>query len=183
MLTLGVISDTHIPDRARSINPAALSVFQRAKVEAILHAGDISTPRVLKQLGEIAPVHAVRGNRDWLALRSLPKELELKFEGVTLGLAHGQGRVWNYVTDRISYYLHGMRPEVFQRRMLAAFPEADVLVYGHIHRPVNCRVDGKLLFNPGSVHFPEEVEAASVGLLRIYGKGQVDGEIVFLSSG
>ena len=34
-------------------------------VDAILHAGDISRPRVLAQLAEIAPVHAVAGNRDW----------------------------------------------------------------------------------------------------------------------
>ena len=64
MIRLGVISDTHIPDRARRLNERVIPVFREAGVSAILHAGDVSTPRVLKQLEEVAPVYATRGNRD-----------------------------------------------------------------------------------------------------------------------
>jgi hypothetical protein len=32
------------------------------------------------------------------------------------------------------------------------FPEADVIVYGHTHRPQSEVIDGVLLFNPGGVH-------------------------------
>lgn len=181
MLTLGVISDTHIPDRAKKLDPAARRIFQRAGVAAILHAGDVSYPRVLHQLEEIAPVYAVRGNRDWLALRTLPREIRLEFEGVRVGMAHGEGRIWNYLFDRVMYFLRGMRLEVYERRLLAAFPDEDVIVYGHTHRPVNRRVEGRLIFNPGSVHCPDEVEIPSVGLLHINGRNGVEGEIVYLN--
>src|SRR5687768_1713811 len=105
MLTIGVISDTHIPDRARGLNPRVIPLFQQAQVDAILHAGDISTPRVLEQLSRVAPVYAVRGNRDWVALRRLPKSLRLTFDGVVIGLAHGHGHWWNYLIDRVDYIL------------------------------------------------------------------------------
>ena len=86
MVTLGVISDTHIPDRARSLERLVLDVFQSAGVKAILHAGDVSTPRVITQLEEIAPVHAVRGNRDWVALAHLPYQSLLTFDGIKVGV-------------------------------------------------------------------------------------------------
>ena len=66
MITLGVVADTHVPDRARQINPDLLRVLRQAQVQAILHAGDVCSQVVLDQLGQIAPVYAVRGNRDWI---------------------------------------------------------------------------------------------------------------------
>ena len=76
-LTLGVISDTHVPDRVRQLDPQAFGIFQAAGVQAILHAGDVSGPQLLAQLEQIAPVYAVKGNRDFLWLPHLPAELRL----------------------------------------------------------------------------------------------------------
>lgn len=181
MLTLGVIADTHIPDRRSSLDERVLSVFETAKVARILHAGDISTPRVLAQLEEVAPVHAVRGNRDWVALRHLPFHLELTFDGVRIGLAHGHGRFVNYVIDRVDYITRGYRLEMFQPRLMKAFPRAQVIVFGHTHRPLNIFTDGILLFNPGSPHFPDvKSNAPSVGLLHIHARGGITGEIIKL---
>jgi hypothetical protein len=180
MVTIGVISDTHIPDRARGLNPRVIPIFQQARVDAILHAGDVSTSRVLKELGRVAPVHAVRGNRDWVALRRLPSSLRLTFDGVEIGLAHGHGRWWNYLIDRVDYDLRGYRLELFQPRLLETFPDVQAIVFGHIHRPINHRVDGVLLFNPGSPHFPDEENIPpSIGLLHIQA-GAVEGEIINL---
>jgi hypothetical protein len=181
MLTLGVIADTHIPDRARSLDPRVLPIFEAAGVAAILHAGDISTPRVLAQLGEVAPVHAVRGNRDWLALPGLPFHQELTVEGVRIGLTHGHGRFVNYIVDRVDYITRGYRLEMFRPRLVAAFPHAQAIVFGHTHRPLNHLSDGVLLFNPGSPHFPDlKSTAPSVGLLHIQAGGGVRGEIIEL---
>jgi hypothetical protein len=181
MLTLGVISDTHVPDRARCLGQRALDVFSSARVDAILHAGDISIRRVLDQLGELAPVHAVRGNRDWAALSKLPVRLELEYGGVNIGLVHGHGR-WNeYLVDRVEYIVRGYRLEMFQPRLVAAFPKANVIVFGHTHRPLNQWVDGALLFNPGSPHFPDVKSIApSVGLLHLGAGGEVVGELIEL---
>jgi len=180
-LTLGIVADTHIPDRRRSLDPCVLEVFERSGVTAILHAGDVSTTRVLEQLEEIAPVYAVQGNRDWLALRHLPFRQELTFEGVKIGLIHGHGRLVEYMVDRVEYMTRGYRLEMFRPRLMAAFPAADVIVFGHTHRALNTISDGILLFNPGSPHFPDLKESTpSVGLLRIHSGGEVQGEIVEL---
>ena len=182
MITIGVISDTHIPDRAPQLHSQVASVFREAGVQVILHAGDISTPATLEQLNEIAPVHAVRGNRDWVALRHLPFARQTEFGGVIVGLTHGHGPLLDYMRDRMDYILRGYRLQLFVPRLLAAFPAADVIVFGHTHRALNQRVDGKLVFNPGSPHFPDpKTSAPSVGLLYISDNGTAEGEIRTLS--
>jgi uncharacterized protein len=182
VITIGVVSDTHIPDRARQIHPAVTTVFREAGVQAILHAGDISTPATLQLLEEIAPVYAVRGNRDWVALRHLPFTRQLEFGGVKVGLTHGHGPLLDYMRDRMDYMLRGYRLEMFAPRLLSAFPDVDVIVFGHTHRSLNQRLDGRLVFNPGSPHFPDPKTAMpSVGLLHISDAGTVAGEIRMLS--
>lgn len=181
MLTLGVIADTHIPDRKRSLDDRVMPIFEAAKVTAILHAGDVSTPRVLRQLEEVAPVHAVRGNRDWVALRNLPLRLELTFGGIQIGMAHGHGRLMNYIVDRADYMVRGYRLEMFLPRLRQAFPNVQIIVFGHIHRPLNIFSNGVLLFNPGSPHFSDvKLNAPSVGLLHIHSGGGFSGEIIEL---
>ncbi len=66
VIRVGVVADTHVPDRAIDIHPALIPQLKAAGVQRILHAGDVCAPSVLEQLGEIGPVTAVRGNRDWL---------------------------------------------------------------------------------------------------------------------
>ena len=58
MTTLGVIADTHVPDRRPDLDPQILPIFLQAKVQTILHAGDVSSQKVLDQLSQIAPVLA-----------------------------------------------------------------------------------------------------------------------------
>jgi putative phosphoesterase len=182
VITVGVVSDTHIPDRVRLLNPQVVSIFQEAGVEAILHAGDVSAPKTLEQLNRIAPVHAVRGNRDWVALRHLPSTQQITLGGAKVGLTHGHGPLLDYIRDRLDYMLNGYRLEMFEPRLLAAFPDADVIVFGHTHRALNHIVDGKLIFNPGSPHFPDpNTGTPSVGLLHISAQGMVEGEIRMLT--
>lgn len=173
-----MLADTHIPDRSRSLHPQVLAIFQSAGVAAILHAGDVSVPSVLAQLAEIAPVHAVRGNRDWVALRHLPATCQLNIAGIEIGLTHGHGPVLNYVIDRVDYMIRGYRLDMFKPRLLATFPRARVIVFGHTHRSLNYWADGVLLFNPGSPHFPDRKDfAPSVGILHITPGNDVRGEI------
>jgi putative phosphoesterase len=178
MLTLGVIADTHIPDRTRHLNPKIIPLFREAGVQAILHAGDVSVRRILEELRQVAPVYAVRGNRDWVALRDLPMSLQITFRGVKIGLVHGHGSWREYLIERVYYILNGYRLERFTPRLLDAFPEAQVIVFGHTHHPVNLWQDGKLLFNPGSPHFPADIDITpSIGFLHIHTGGDVEGEI------
>lgn len=183
MLTLGVIADTHIPDRVRNLNPQIPEIFQQAEVAAILHAGDLSTTRVIKILETIAPVYAVRGNRD-LFLPGLPYKQHLTFEGVTIGLTHGHGGWLRYLTQKTVAILIGPpKFSVFEDIARREFPDTDVVVLGHNHAPANRWQEDQLIFNPGSPCCPNKYVPGlkpSVGLLHLE-RGNVRGEIVFLT--
>lgn len=177
MITLGVIADTHIPDRMKKLPPQVREVFRG--VTAILHAGDVSTASVLDELGTMAPVHAVAGNSDFVRL-NLPRDRVLEFGGVRIGLTHGHGGWGRYLLEKIVYHTVGFRLTRFTALARSSFAGAHVLavVFGHIHRPVNRWEEGVLMFNPGSLapdYFPPHGPA--VGLLRLDG-GRVTGEIV-----
>lgn len=182
MIVIGVTGDTHIPDRARRLDPRVLEIFESSHVAAILHTGDVSAPRILKELEVLAPVFAVRGNRDWIWLSHLPERLDLEFGGVKVGLSHGHGGFWRYLADRFYLLFHDYSHDLLLPRLLTAFPDAKVIVFGHGHVPLNTWKNGKLLFNPGSPHFPHTKHITpSVGLLHISVGGDVEGEIVPLS--
>lgn len=180
-ITLGVISDTHIPDRSRQLRQLALGRFQEAGVSAILHAGDVIVSRVLDQLGEVAPVFAVRGNRDWFTLRRLPPVLRLEFGGVSLVLTHGHGPLKHYLVDRLRYMRQGYCQERYLAYLRAAYPDEQVIVFGHTHYPLNLRMEGRLFFNPGSPQISDQEDLTpSIGLLHIDERGRLTGEIVHL---
>jgi hypothetical protein len=183
MLTLGVLADTHVPERAAHLHPEIIPFFKKAEVRAILHAGDVSRKSVLEELAAVAPVHAVRGNRDIIGQGGLPMWQILQFEDVRVGLTHGHGGWGRYILDKFSYLLFGpQRFSFFMQRARQTIPEeVDVVVFGHNHSPMNKVEDGQLIFNPGSAwrQFPPAAPP-SVGLLRINGD-KVEGEIVFLS--
>ena len=170
-----------MPDRRKALCPRVLDVFHDAGVSCILHAGDVSSPSVLKELEQVAPVRAVRGNRDWVLLNQLPRTLILSFEGLRVVLDHGHGSWRQYVSDRLYYLRYGCLPGHFHDRLRSAFPSADVIVFGHTHIPLNQWVNGQLLFNPGSPHFPESRKLfPSVGLLHFRGGKRVEGKIIKL---
>lgn len=159
-MRIGVLSDTHVPGRARALPPVLFEAFDG--VDMILHAGDLVSTRVLVELEAIAPVVAVRGNMDPPELaRQLPKQRELLLEGVKIGLIHGDGP-------------GARRPA---ERALAAFPDADCIVFGHSHVPMCERRGRTLLFNPGSPTDRRRQPQHSYGFLTLV-DGEVQGEIV-----
>ncbi len=184
-ITLGVIADTHVPDRSRAVPPAVFEIFERAGVQAILHAGDFTSQAVFEQLDRIAPVYAVRGNRDIWAMRHLPRTRILTFGGVSIGMAHGHGSLRDYLSDKWRYYTGGIGISVFEQRALDAFAAQSVqaVVFGHIHVPINRRVGERLLFNPGTTSTPLYADGPrTVGLLHLR-NGQARGVIVALDGG
>jgi len=175
VLTVGVVSDTHIPDRTRWLHPELIPALQRARVRAILHGGDISVPRVLHALQEVAPVTAVRGNRDWAFAGQLPWEQRLEFGGVPVALVHGHGTWSRYLWDKLQFMTNGYDLRRYQRTW-RGLTDARVIIFGHTHRPENHWQDGRLWFNPGSACSRWH---PSFGLLH-FSAGQVSGEIVHL---
>ncbi|MEX0659861.1 MAG: metallophosphoesterase family protein [Egibacteraceae bacterium] len=128
-----VLADTHIRrGSSRRLPERAVAALEDADV--VLHAGDIMVGDVLDDLGRYAPVYAVLGNNDQELEGALPEALDLDLGGLRVGMIHDSGA-------------RRGRPARLRRR----FPDADLVVFGHSHDPVNePGVDGQWLLNPGS---------------------------------
>jgi putative phosphoesterase len=130
-LRVAVLADTHVRP-GRSLPERVWREVRGADV--ILHAGDVLTRELLDELATVAPVHAVLGNNDRGLERVVPERLELELAGVTVAMVHDAG-------PRAGR----------ERRVHRWFPNADIVVFGHSHEPVDAEgVDGQRLFNPGS---------------------------------
>jgi uncharacterized protein len=142
---LGVISDTH-----GQLRPAVFDVFR--EVDHILHAGDVGPAAILDELATIAPVTAVYGNTDGWELRGkLPPVATVELDGFTVVVTHGD-------------QLGTPNPE----KLHAAFPDAEIIVFGHTHRPVLTLVDVVVtVMNPGGAGPRRFNLPASVGILEL----------------
>lgn len=181
---IGVLADTHIPDRSRKLHPQIAPIFEDAGVELILHAGDISRPRVLRELAAIAPVQAVRGNRDLFLSPQLPTSLVIERKGKKIGMTHGHGSFGQYLHDKISFMLGRYKGfDYFAARVLTMLPEdVDIVIFGHNHAPMQKWAAGKLVFNPGSAccHIHQN-ESPSIGLIRV-SANNISSQIITLKS-
>jgi putative phosphoesterase len=144
-MRLGVISDTH-----GLLRPEVFDAF--AEVDHILHAGDIGSLEVLAELEVLAPVTAVYGNTDGFELRNrVPRVARVELDGFDIVVTHG---------DQFG----SPTPE----KLNAAFPEAQILVYGHTHRPLLTIVDVVVtVMNPGSAGPRRFTTPPSVGILEL----------------
>jgi putative phosphoesterase len=178
--TIGVVSDTHIHSQGVRLSAKLLSVLQDAEVGLILHAGDICTLTVLKELEDIAPVRAVRGNRDLNLLGCLPLIDHITIGKVKIGLVHSHISFLSYLLDKLLYYRNGYCFERYAGMLHRIFPEADVIVFGHTHIAESRHWQGKLYFNPGSCSCESKWSLCSCGILRVLGNGSVKAEILVL---
>ncbi len=181
-VTLGVIADTHIPDRVNSLHPQVLPLFRAAGVSAILHAGDACVPEVLEELRQVAPVWAASGNRDPFFGLELPMVQTVQWAGVSIALMHGHGGFLPYWLDKVHYVVQGYRFERYQRVCRQAAGEARVVIFGHTHHPEARWLEGRLWFNPGSAcHGLYGKEWPSLGLLHLSAEGAIVPEILPLT--
>ena len=147
-----MIADTHCPEFLAELPEGVPVAFQG--VDVILHAGDVNERSTLERLASIAPVEAVRGDHDG-RLPDLPRTRELTVEGKRVVIVHGERSRWIEEPNTLLWTLslgffvpnRGL-PRALRRR----FPDADVIVYGHTHRPRMDLINGALVFNPGGVH-------------------------------
>ena len=134
-----MISDTH-----GHLNYQAVKTL--SGVDMIVHAGDIDTPEVLRQLIDIAPVRAVRGNMDrgrWA--NELPVTDLVTIDRIVLLALHDVDRL---DLDPAAAGIH-------------------VVIYGHSHRPLMETRGGVVYVNPGSASLPRHGHLPSVAILNI----------------
>lgn len=164
MTTFGIITDTHVPQRLKTLPPRVFEVFRG--VDRILHAGDINSRRVLDELAQIAPVDAVAGNAD-LVGHGLPLTRVIDAEGKRIGLVHGHGGWSRYLVSKVRDRL-GYDEEHYLNIVQRSFGPVDVIVFGHTHRFYQADRAGILLFNPGPIA-PDfyNTRCPQIGLLHI----------------
>lgn len=144
-MRLGVISDTH-----GLLRPEVFEAF--AEVDGIVHAGDVGSLELLSELETLAPVTAVYGNTDDFEIRRrVPQVARVELDGFDIVVTHG---------DQFG----SPTPE----KLNAAFPEAQILIYGHTHRPLLATVDVVVTaMNPGSAGPRRFRIPPSVGILEL----------------
>lgn len=133
-MRLLLISDTHVPKRAREL-PAQVW-DEVAKADAVVHAGDWVAPGLLDDLeNRAARLVACWGNNDGTALRArLPERADATLAGVRFTVVHETGASAGR-----------------EARMSRLYPDTDVLVFGHSHIPWDTSTPtGLRLLNPGS---------------------------------
>ncbi|MET8999886.1 YfcE family phosphodiesterase [Amycolatopsis sp. NPDC004169] len=133
-MRLLLISDTHLPARAREL-PAQVWA-EVAAADVVVHAGDWVDVALLDELEERSKrLIGVYGNNDGPALRArLPEIARAELGGVRLAVIHETGA-----------------KQGREQRCAAQFPDTDVLVFGHSHIPWDTVApSGLRLLNPGS---------------------------------
>ncbi len=168
-LRILVLADTHLRSRTLGAEKAICRLPASAwphlrQADLILHAGDVLDEEILRELNELAPVHAVLGNNDTSLVGILPLTRLVEVEAVRIGMIHDSGAAAGRA-----------------RRLRRRFPDADVVVFGHSHAPVNEHgEDGQLLFNPGSPTQRRAQPVHSIGELSIAGGRVTEHRIIAL---
>lgn len=147
---IAVVSDTHMPKGGRALPERCAELLGAA--DATLHAGDFFAIEAFEQITALSrgPVHAVHGNVDESRLRDLlPETLEIEVEGIRVAMIHDAGA-----------------SKARLGRMRRRFPDADAVVFGHSHLPLQEEQDGFQIFNPGSPTERRRAPRHSMGLLK-----------------
>ena len=149
-MKIGVISDTHIPERANDLPKEVYSAFKG--MDLIIHAGDLTTPSVLESLKKISKVKAVPGNMDGPEIhRLLENKEEFKIGKFKIGVTHGYGAPSNLINS-----IKDMFPK-----------DMDLIIFGHSHSPFNEKIGNTIFFNPGSVTDTVFAPYRSYGIIEI----------------
>ncbi|TAK34106.1 MAG: metallophosphoesterase [Chloroflexota bacterium] len=160
-MKLGIVSDTHMPQRGIHLPAALISGLQG--VDLILHAGDITQFFVLDELSRLAPVEAVAGNVDPPELRErLGSKKLVRADRFVIGLVHGDNPCGNALVGA----LHAFEDQ-----------DVDCVVFGHSHQ-AHCERHGEVLFlNPGSPTDKRRSPKPSYAILHV--GDSLRGEIIY----
>ncbi|MFN2479017.1 MAG: metallophosphoesterase [Pseudonocardiaceae bacterium] len=133
-MKLLLMSDTHVPQRARDLPEQLWRAVDKADV--VVHAGDWVCVELLDALlARSDRLIGVVGNNDGPALCArLPEVATVDLVGIRLVVIHETGSARGR-----------------EQRCAARFPDADVLVFGHSHIPWDTVAPtGLRMLNPGS---------------------------------
>jgi len=160
-LRLLVISDTHIPGRAKYL-PQIL-IDELVKADYVIHAGDYTVPQVLDSLDKFFHFTGVAGNNDGPEIQSrLGNKTVIELGGFRIGIVHGDLGTAKTTLDRALEAFDG--------------EELDLLIFGHSHIPYLKRHGEMWVMNPGSPTDRRKNLYYSFGIVEL--KKQLDPELI-----
>ncbi len=130
-----IVSDTH------GSNAGLEEVISENRdMDMLIHLGDVEGAEDYIRMIAGCPVHVVRGNNDYFS--DLPKEEEFDLMDYHVLITHGNA--YGVTLDDSA-----LREEAHARC-------ADIVMYGHTHRPVFYEDEGLYVLNPGSLSYPRQ---------------------------
>ena len=130
-----IVSDTH-----RHHENLDLAMEQCGQIDMLLHMGDVEGGEHYIEAVTDCPVHIVAGNNDFFSM--LKKEEEFNIGKYHIFMTHGH------------YYYVSMGTERIKEEGKAR--HADIVMFGHTHKPVLEEEDGMIILNPGSLSYPRQ---------------------------
>jgi len=172
-ILIGLLSDTHIPQRTGKLTDLVLDDFKKRNVDYVFHMGDFTSFEVYERLIETFgrdKIVAVRGNMDSDSKlkQTLPEKLDFNIYDFKILMLHGMGGP-NIIIKRLIKKLDLLNSDY------------DIVIFGHTHRPVNEKNNGILFFNPGTTTPIDNkfTVISSYGYLKIT-RDAIKPEIVYL---
>lgn len=155
-----IVSDTH-----RSNALYLQLVKKHAPLDMVIHCGDVEGSEYTIESAVQCPVHIVAGNNDFFS--GLKQEDEFMIGKYKVMLTHGH------------HYYISMGNELLKDE--AKSRGADIVMYGHTHRPVIEQGDGIVAINPGSLTYPrQEGRKPSYIIMEIGEYGEAEYQLNFL---
>lgn len=130
-----IVSDTH--GRHVALDRALEAAGQ---IDMFIHLGDVEGGEEYLDAAIECEKHVVRGNNDFFS--DLPREEEFYI-----------GKYRTFITHGHAYYV-SLDPEYIREEGKAR--KADIVMFGHTHRPFFEEKDGIIVLNPGSLSFPRQ---------------------------
>ena len=149
-----IVSDTHKSHRNLE------KVIEKVRpFDMLIHLGDVEGGEDYIKALAACPAHFVRGNNDFFS--DLPAEEEFFIEGYHIFITHGH-----------SYYV-SMGEECL--KLEARGRGADIVMYGHTHKPSYTKEEDLITLNPGSMAYPrQEGRRPSYMIMEINHQGRLE---------
>jgi len=146
-MRIGIISDTH---NNLELTRKALDIFRKHKIELLIHAGDLTSPLMLREFREFK-CRFVLGNGD-IDIETLNCESE------NLGFGCIEDSCKFRADNKNFIVFHGNNVPMF--REAVASGQYDYIIKGHTHFFENYISNNARVINPGALYGTDELSIA-----------------------
>lgn len=155
-----IVSDTH-----KSHRNLERALGENRDIDMLIHLGDVEGAEDYIEALVDCPVHMVSGNNDFFS--DLPAEEVFMIGAHRVFITHGH------------YYGIVIGEERLEKA--ARDREADIVMYGHTHRPFFKEEEGLTILNPGSIAYPRQLERrASYMIMEVDGEDRTHFELKYV---